>query len=135
DALATARRVELTPGRSRPSPPRVCKLRPSQVSWSDRSETWRAAYDGLGRRIWREYGGQRTDFYWDGDWLAGYYATFGPTRLYPRTFLGPRFFHLMDHGPATLTSLGLPYRRLAKDAYEVDLVERPWTADAVTLKN
>ena len=30
------------------------------VSWSDRSETWQAAYDGLGRRVWREYGGART---------------------------------------------------------------------------
>jgi RHS repeat-associated protein len=41
-----------------------------EVRFSDRKEVWRAAYDGLGRRLWREFGGLRTDFYWDEDRLA-----------------------------------------------------------------
>lgn len=52
------------------------------VSWSDRAETWSAGYDGLGRRIWREYGGKRTTFYWDGDRLAGEVDAAGALRLY-----------------------------------------------------
>jgi RHS repeat-associated protein len=53
-----------------------------EVTWSDRPEKWKAAYDGLGRRLWREYGGQRTDFYWDGDRLAGELAPDGSLRVY-----------------------------------------------------
>ncbi|MDQ2645727.1 MAG: DUF6531 domain-containing protein [Myxococcota bacterium] len=53
-----------------------------EVRFSDRSEVWRAAYDGLGRRLWREYGGKRTDFYWDGDRLAGEIAPDGLVRVY-----------------------------------------------------
>jgi RHS repeat-associated protein len=52
------------------------------VTFGDRSEVWRAAYDGLGRRLWREYGGLRTDFYWDGDRLAGEIAPDGSLRVY-----------------------------------------------------
>lgn len=53
-----------------------------EVTWSDRPEKWQAAYDGLGRRLWREYGGKRTDFYWDGDRLAGEVAPDGALRVY-----------------------------------------------------
>jgi RHS repeat-associated protein len=53
-----------------------------EVRWSDRAEIWRAAYDGLGRRLWREYGGARTDFYWDGDRLAAERDPNGRLRLY-----------------------------------------------------
>jgi YD repeat-containing protein len=52
------------------------------VAWSNRPEAWRAGYDGLGRRIWRECGDNRTDFYWDGDRLAGEVAPNGSLRLY-----------------------------------------------------
>ena len=41
-----------------------------EVRWDDRAPLWRAAYDGVGRRLWREYDSHRTDFYWDGDRLA-----------------------------------------------------------------
>lgn len=50
--------------------------------WDDRAETWTAAYDGLGRRIWRQYGTERTDFYWDGDRLAAERFPDGRLRLY-----------------------------------------------------
>ncbi|MEO6598303.1 MAG: RHS repeat-associated core domain-containing protein, partial [Polyangiaceae bacterium] len=53
-----------------------------EVTWSDRAEKWQAGYDGLGRRLWREYGGKRTDFYWDDDRLAAELAPDGPLRLY-----------------------------------------------------
>jgi RHS repeat-associated protein len=53
-----------------------------EIRWSGRSETWRAAYDGLGRRIWRECAGNRTDFYWDQDRLAGEVASDGALRMY-----------------------------------------------------
>ncbi|HTV22428.1 MAG TPA: RHS repeat-associated core domain-containing protein, partial [Polyangiaceae bacterium] len=53
-----------------------------EVRWSDRDEVWRAAYDGLGRRLWREYAGLRTDFYWDGDRLAAERAPDGALRVY-----------------------------------------------------
>ncbi len=56
-----------------------------EVTWNDRSEVWRAAYDGLGRRVWREYAGRRTDFYWDGDRLAAERAPDGRVRIYVYT--------------------------------------------------
>jgi RHS repeat-associated protein len=56
-----------------------------EVTWNDRSEVWRAAYDGLGRRVWREYAGRRTDFYWDGDRLAAEHAPDGRVRIYVYT--------------------------------------------------
>jgi RHS repeat-associated protein len=52
------------------------------VRFSDRPEPWRAAYDGLGRRLFREYGGERTDFYWDGDRLAAERFPGGKLRFY-----------------------------------------------------
>lgn len=52
------------------------------ATFSGRSETWQAAYDGCGRRLWREYGGERTDFYWDGDRLAAEVGGDGALRLY-----------------------------------------------------
>lgn len=53
-----------------------------EVSWSDREEVWRAAYDGLGRRLWREYAGKRLDFFWDKDRLAIERDSDGKVRLY-----------------------------------------------------
>lgn len=53
-----------------------------EVRWSSRPEIWRAAYDGLGRRLWRELGGKRTDFYWDGDRLAVERRPTGEIRIY-----------------------------------------------------
>jgi RHS repeat-associated protein len=52
------------------------------VEFSDRPHVWKAAYDGLGRRIWREYAGKRTDFYWDRDRLAGEVGPDGAVRVY-----------------------------------------------------
>jgi RHS repeat-associated protein len=53
-----------------------------EARWSDRIELWRSSYDGLGRRLWREYAGQRTDFYWDGDRLAAERNPDGQLRVY-----------------------------------------------------
>ena len=53
-----------------------------EVRWSNRSAVWRACYDGLGRRLWREYDGERTDFYWDGDRLAVERSPAGQLRVY-----------------------------------------------------
>ena len=53
-----------------------------EARFSDRQAVWRAAYDGHGRRIWREYDGRRTDFYWDDDRLMAEVAPDGRVRLY-----------------------------------------------------
>jgi RHS repeat-associated protein len=53
-----------------------------EARWSDRSELWRSSHDGLGRRLWREYAGRRTDFYWDGDRLAAERQPDGQVRVY-----------------------------------------------------
>ncbi|WP_437684250.1 RHS repeat-associated core domain-containing protein [Sorangium sp. So ce131] len=53
-----------------------------KVSWSGREEQWTAGYDGLGRRLYKSYGGQRTDFYWDGDRLAAEVSPSGAVRIY-----------------------------------------------------
>ena len=53
-----------------------------RVEFGDRPEVWKAAYDGLGRRIWREYAGERTNFYWDRDRLAGEVGPDGAVRVY-----------------------------------------------------
>jgi RHS repeat-associated protein len=53
-----------------------------RVRWSDRDDEWSAHYDGLGRRIWKQYGKERTDFYWDGDRLAAERFPNGSVRIY-----------------------------------------------------
>ncbi|WP_412528058.1 RHS repeat-associated core domain-containing protein [Burkholderia lata] len=53
-----------------------------EVGWSDRRETWIAEYDGLSRRIYQAYSGNRTDYYWDGDRLAAELMCDGRLRLY-----------------------------------------------------
>jgi RHS repeat-associated protein len=53
-----------------------------RVAWNDRPQVWEAGYDGLGRRLWREYAGERTDFYWDGDRLAAEKSADGALRMY-----------------------------------------------------
>jgi RHS repeat-associated protein len=53
-----------------------------EVRWSDRSETWRAGYDGLGRRLYTQYGDKRSELYWDGDRLAAEVDPDGKLRLY-----------------------------------------------------
>ncbi|MBN1606823.1 MAG: hypothetical protein JW940_09320 [Polyangiaceae bacterium] len=53
-----------------------------EARFSDTGKVWRAAYDGLGRRVWREVDGERTDFYWDDDRLAAERFPDGRLRLY-----------------------------------------------------
>jgi RHS repeat-associated protein len=53
-----------------------------EVDFSDGEASWRAGYDALGRRIWREFAGKRTEFYWDGDRLAAEIAPDGALRIY-----------------------------------------------------
>ncbi|WP_423763050.1 RHS repeat-associated core domain-containing protein [Burkholderia sp. NLJ2] len=53
-----------------------------KVDWSDRHEAWTAEYDGLCRRIYQAYSGNRTDYYWDGDRLAAEVRIDGRLRLY-----------------------------------------------------
>ncbi len=43
---------------------------------------WRAAYDPLGRRMWKQFGNIRTDYYWDGARLAAERHHNGALRLY-----------------------------------------------------
>jgi RHS repeat-associated protein len=45
-------------------------------------QTWRAAYDALGRRLWTEFGSRRREFYWDGDRLAAELFPDGKLRIY-----------------------------------------------------
>jgi RHS repeat-associated protein len=53
-----------------------------EARFSDTEAVWRAGYDGLGRRIWRDYGGERTCFYWDGHRLAAEVTPDGKLRVY-----------------------------------------------------
>jgi RHS repeat-associated protein len=53
-----------------------------EAHFSKNGEVWRAAYDGLGRRLWRQLGEKRTDFYWDEDRLAAERFPDGKLRLY-----------------------------------------------------
>jgi RHS repeat-associated protein len=53
-----------------------------EVRWSDTEFVWQAGYDGLRRRVWREYAGKRTEFYWDGDRLAAEIAPDRSVRVY-----------------------------------------------------
>jgi RHS repeat-associated protein len=43
---------------------------------------WQAQYDPLGRRVWKSFRGQRTEFYWDGDQLAAEIFPDGRVRIY-----------------------------------------------------
>ncbi|MBL4890172.1 MAG: hypothetical protein JKX97_09160 [Candidatus Lindowbacteria bacterium] len=54
----------------------------ARVQWSDREKVWTAAYDGLGRRTWKQYGEARTEYYWDDDRLAAEITPNGKFRLY-----------------------------------------------------
>jgi RHS repeat-associated protein len=82
-----------------------------EIGWDDRQETWQAEYDGLCRRISKTYGGQRTEYYWDGDRLAAERMPDGKLRLYvyantdallPFMFID---YESMDAAPET----GTPY--------------------------
>ncbi|OMG73113.1 RHS repeat-associated core domain-containing protein [Burkholderia ubonensis] len=53
-----------------------------KVEWSDRPDAWKAEYDGLCRRLCKNLGGRRTDFYWDDDRLAAEISSDGRVRLY-----------------------------------------------------
>lgn len=53
-----------------------------RVTWDDGRPAWTAAYDGLGRRIYKAQGDQRTEFYWDGPRLAAEQAPDGTLRIY-----------------------------------------------------
>lgn len=54
----------------------------TEATFNDTTAVWSAGYDGLGRRIWRDYDGARTHFYWDGDRLAAEVAPDRRLRLY-----------------------------------------------------
>ena len=45
-------------------------------------QTWSAAYDALGRRLWSQLGPYRREFYWDGDRLAAEVSPDGQLRIY-----------------------------------------------------
>lgn len=53
-----------------------------RVVWSDGRPDWTAAYDGLGRRVYKAQGEARTEFYWDGDRLAAEVGPKGHVRVY-----------------------------------------------------
>jgi RHS repeat-associated protein len=62
-----------------------CQGQLVEARFSDRAEVWRSAYDGLGRRLYRECGQQRTEFFWDGDRLAAEIGPDGRLRIYVYT--------------------------------------------------
>jgi hypothetical protein len=64
----------------------------------------------------------------------GYYETYGPARVYPRTFFGTRIVNLMQPEVAeSLRRQGI-FRQLANGTLQLDLEANPWTADPRTLK-
>ncbi|AKJ30912.1 hypothetical protein AAW51_4221 [Caldimonas brevitalea] len=52
------------------------------VEWSNREGAWTAEYDGLCRRISKALHAARTEYYWDGDRLAGEVGPEGNLRIY-----------------------------------------------------
>lgn len=54
------------------------------------SDVWRAEYDGLGRRIAKEWKGRRWEYWWDGDRLAAERTPDGKLRWY--LYAGPNAF-------------------------------------------
>lgn len=54
----------------------------TKLTWGGGFIEWRAAYDGLGRRIYKEYGDERTEFFWEGDRLAAEIGPTGALRIY-----------------------------------------------------
>ncbi|MEO6602096.1 MAG: RHS repeat-associated core domain-containing protein, partial [Polyangiaceae bacterium] len=58
------------------------QLNKVRLTTDGQQKLWCAGYDGLGRRVWREVDGKRTDFYWDGDRLAAERSPYGKLRLY-----------------------------------------------------
>ncbi|OXI84332.1 hypothetical protein CFB40_25210 [Burkholderia sp. AU31652] len=81
------------------------------VTWSDRTEVWSAAYDGLCRRVVKEFGKNRTEYYWDGDRLAAEIAANGQFRIYVyvnETAMLP--FMFVDYpGAGAPPEIGQPY--------------------------
>lgn len=53
-----------------------------KVSWDDGRPDWTAAYDGLGRRLYKAQGDKKTIFYWEGDRLAAEQEEGGCLRIY-----------------------------------------------------
>jgi RHS repeat-associated protein len=49
---------------------------------TDGAPPWRAAYDGLGRRMYKQSGEERTTYYWQGDRLAAEVFSSGCVRIY-----------------------------------------------------
>src|SRR5262249_39693653 len=43
---------------------------------------WRAEYEALGRRSRKQWAGQKTEYYWDGDRLSGEIREDGSVRIY-----------------------------------------------------
>lgn len=54
----------------------------ARVEWSDRDDVWTAKYDGLSRRLYKQMGDARTDYYWDGDRLAAEIGSKQRLRIY-----------------------------------------------------
>lgn len=48
----------------------------------DGERVWEAGYDPLGRRIWKQFGSKKTEFYWDRDRLIAELREDGSFRLY-----------------------------------------------------
>jgi len=49
---------------------------------TDGRPRWQAAYDGLGRRMYKQSGDERTSYYWHGDRLAAEVSPQGGVRIY-----------------------------------------------------
>ena len=54
----------------------------TKIKWSDRTDIWRAEYDGLGRRVRKQYGWRTWEYYWDDDRLACEVDPEGRLRIY-----------------------------------------------------
>jgi RHS repeat-associated protein len=53
-----------------------------RVWWDGKGEEWRAGYDSLNRRVFKEFGGKRWEYWWDGDRLAAELRPDGVLRIY-----------------------------------------------------
>jgi len=53
-----------------------------KITWSDDRPDWIAEYDGLGRRLYKAQGSERTDYYWEGKRIVAEQKSTGELRLY-----------------------------------------------------
>lgn len=52
------------------------------IDWDDGRPGWEAAYDGMGRRMWKVFGEERTEYFWEGPRLAAEVWACGRLRVY-----------------------------------------------------